>query len=73
MAVICSRKKLLCGQRYSEFEPDTMALHPVAERKGVINPMSTTSEEDTEMEQQLENMEAHGEKMEDHYDTCNSR
>ena len=66
VAVVCSRKKLLRGPKYNEFEPDTMGLHPVASRKGVINPMSAASEEDMEKMKQI--MEEHDEKTEDHYD-----
>lgn len=69
VAVICSRKKLLHGQKYNEFEPDDMPLHPVASRKGVINPMSATSDEEMEKMEQLERMEEHDDKTENHYDT----
>ena len=68
VAVVCSRKKWPCGQKYDRFEPDEMALHPVASRKGVINPMSAANVEDMEKMEQLEKMEEHHENTEDHHD-----
>ena len=68
VAVICSRKKLLRGTRYNEYEPDAMNLHPVAGRRGVINPMAAASEEEMEKMKEIERMEEH-ETAEDHDDT----
>ena len=41
LAVVCSRKKLLRGKKWNEYEPNTMALQPIA----TANPISSASQE----------------------------
>ena len=46
LAVICSRKKPIHGKKWNEYEPNTMALQPVAIMEGGANPISSASKEE---------------------------